>query len=415
MFQGLKSITYKVPDIEKARNWYSKVFDTKPFLDTSFGVIFLVGDSSFGLSPNTNTTIQVDDSVIAYWEVDDVDSEYKRLLQLGATVHTEIYIVLNRKIATVIDPFGNILGIRTTLVDANKQSVGQQPSKTAMRNATARAFGAIDEREEIRGHDYLAELFIPEHLKDPFKNPTMRKELMLMVKSETPGMYEYLNVRTAYFDNIFEQALREKFSQIVFLGAGYDTRPYRFKDLIKDARIFELDIHTTQQQKIKLLQQNNIPMPEQLTYVPINFNTETLEDVLFKTGYNKGQKNLFIWEGVTYYLWPKAVDDVFDFIKLSSSVGSTVCLDYQALWPEMLNAYGLKELSEHMRTNNPGESSRFGIERGKIESFLSDRGYKMIDHLTAEDMERKFLTRKDGSLAGHVVGLFCFAHAAVSD
>ncbi len=111
MFQGLKSITYKVPDIEKAKNWYSKVFDTKPIIDTSFGVIFSVGDSSFGLSPNTNTTIKLDDSVIAYWEVDDVDYEYKRLLQLGATVHTEISFVLNRKRATVIDPFGNILGI----------------------------------------------------------------------------------------------------------------------------------------------------------------------------------------------------------------------------------------------------------------------------------------------------------------
>jgi hypothetical protein len=73
-----------------------------------------------------------------------------------------------------------------------------------------------------------------------------------------------------------------------------------------------------------------------------------------------------------------------------------------------------------MRTNFPGESTsgksaRFAIERGKIESFLSDRGFKMIDHLTAEDIERKFLTLNDDSLAGHVVGFFCFAHAAVSD
>jgi hypothetical protein len=81
----------------------------------------------------------------------------------------------------------------------------------------------------------------------------------------------------------------------------------------------------------------------------------------------------------------------------------------------MLDAYGAKQLSESMRTNLPGESAKFGIEKGKIESFLSDRGYKIIDHLTAEDMERKFLILNDGSLAGHVVGFFCLAHAAVSD
>jgi methyltransferase (TIGR00027 family) len=411
MFQGLRSIVYKVPDIEKAKNWYSKVFDTKPIFDMPFAVVFSIGDSFLGLTPTTSTTIKGDDSVIAYWEVDDIDSEYKRLLQLGATAHTEIDIALNIKRATVMDPFGNILGIGSTAVETNAGSVEQQPSQTAMGAAIARAVAVIDEREEIRGHDYLAEIFLPENIKASLKEPAMMKEMMA---SRMPGMYEYISARTAYFDHIVEQALQENFSQIVFLGAGYDTRPYRFKDQIKDTRIFELDIHTTQQHKMKLLRQNNISIPGQLTFVSINFNTETLEDVLFKVGYNKDQKNLFIWEGVTYYLSPKAIDDTLYFIKSSSSVGSTVCFDYGARWPEMLEAYGVKKLMETMSTDYSGEATGFGIERGKIESFLADRGYKIIEHLTADDMERKFLTLRDGSLSGKVVGHFCFAHASVS-
>jgi len=331
------------------------------------------------------------------------------LLQLGATVHTEIGIVFNSRRAIVIDPFGNILGIRTMSVDAHKQSVEEQPSQTAMQVASARARAALEEREEIRGHDYLAEIFLPEERKAFLKEPAVRK-----MTNRIPGMYEYVIARTAYFDSIVEQALRENIPQIVFLGAGYESRPYRFKDLIKDTRIFELDIHTTQQHKMKLLHQNNIPIPEQLTFVPINFNTETLEDVLFKAGYKKDHKNLFIWEGVTYYLLPNVVDDTLSFIKSTSSVGSTVCFDYGSFWPEMLNAYGVKEAGEFMRINNPGEPTRFGIERGKIGPFLSDRGYKIIDHLTAEDMERKFLTLRDSSLAGKVLSFLCFAHASIA-
>ena len=114
----------------------------------------------------------------------------------------------------------------------------------------------------------------------------MREEMI----SRTPGMYEYIIARTTYFDHIVEQALRDNIPQILFLGAGYDTRPYRFKDLIKDTRIFELDIHTTQQYKMKLLHQKNIPIPEQLTFVSINFNTETLEDTLLEAGYRKDKK-----------------------------------------------------------------------------------------------------------------------------
>jgi catechol 2,3-dioxygenase-like lactoylglutathione lyase family enzyme len=49
MFKGLRGITYKVSDIEKAKNWYSKVFDTKPILDTSFAVLFSIGDSILAL------------------------------------------------------------------------------------------------------------------------------------------------------------------------------------------------------------------------------------------------------------------------------------------------------------------------------------------------------------------------------
>jgi methyltransferase (TIGR00027 family) len=277
---------------------------------------------------------------------------------------------------------------------------------------TTRAVAANEEREEIRGNDYLAEIFLSEDIKASLKNANIVREMMA---SRLPGMYEYITARTAYFDIIVEKALRENISQLVFLGAGYDTRPYRFKDLIKDTEVFELDIHTTQQRKIELLQQNNISTPRQLSYVPINFNTETLDDVLFNAGYKKDKKNIFIWEGVTYYLSPAAVDDTLNFIKSTSSVGSTVCFDYSALWPEMLEAYGVKKLMETMRNEYSGENTRFGIERGKIKSFFIKRGYKIIDHLTAGEMERRYLTLRDGSLAGNVVGIFCFAQASVSD
>ena len=131
MYKGLRGIVYKVSDMDKAKDWYCKIFDSKPFVDTSFAVLFSVGDSVLALSPNVKTATKDNDQSIAYWEVDDVDSEFSRLLQLGATVHTEINVVLNRRRATVIDPFGNIFGIRTTFKDAtdaqrrSKQIVGR--------------------------------------------------------------------------------------------------------------------------------------------------------------------------------------------------------------------------------------------------------------------------------------------------
>ncbi len=247
MFKGLRGINYKVTDIMKGRDWYSKVFNTKPFVGASIGVAFSIGDSNLGLIPTTDTTIRTDDSVIAYWKTDDIYSDYEKLLRLGATKRTEIDIVYNGKAATVIDPFGNILGIYSTLGDANKKSVEEQASQGAMNVARARAISFIEEKEEIRGNDYLAEIFLSENIKASLKDKAFLKKVMADNKT---GAYEQIIARTAYFDNIVQQALRDNFPQIVFLGAGYDTRPYRFKDLIKDTRIFECGIHTRPQHNI---------------------------------------------------------------------------------------------------------------------------------------------------------------------
>ncbi len=121
-----------------------------------------------------------------------------------------------------------------------------------------RALAANDDREEIKGTDYLAEKFLPENYKTILNNPVSRKQLM----KKPPIMYAYLIARTSFFDRIIEQTLLENIPQIVFLGAGYDGRPYRFKNKIKKTRIFELDIHPTQQHKKKLLQQANISIPQ---------------------------------------------------------------------------------------------------------------------------------------------------------
>jgi methyltransferase (TIGR00027 family) len=403
MFQSLKSIVYRVSDLQQAKQWYREILNAEPAMDSPFIVSFRIGDSKLTLTQHPNP-VSNSDTVVAYWGVDDVDSAYRRLLQLGATPHSEINTLFGTRMASVIDPFGNVLGLTGTTQDAKQRSVEQQPSETAMAVATLRALAASDEREEIRGADYLAEIFLTEESKKILKDLNIRE--WVLKNQIPPGLYEYLIARTAWFDHLVARALRENIPQIVFLGAGYDSRSYRFKDLIRETRIFELDIHTTQQRKKELLHQANVPIPEQVVFVTINFNTDTLQEVLTKAGFDKNQKTLFIWEGVTFYLPAGVVDDTLSFVKSNSPVGSGICFDYT-------DANAVEKLREDRRSTNPGEPIQFGIEEGKIESFLAERGYQIIDHLTATDMERKYLTLRDGSLVGNAPARYCFVYASV--
>jgi len=295
----------------------------------------------------------------------------------------------------------------------SKISIENQPSETAMGAATLRALAATDERKEIQGTDYLAEIFLAEDGKGFLKDRAKRE--WVMKNRIPPGMYEFMIARTAFFDNIVEKALRANIPQIVFLGAGYDSRSYRFQKIIKDTRIFELDIQPTQERKKELLNQAGIPIPGQLTFVAINFNTDNIAETLTRAGFNRNKLALYVWEGVTYYLPAKVVDDTLSVIMTNSPAGSFICFDYASHSPELSNDETVKKIREHMKSRYSNEPTQFGIRTGETESFLSTRGYTIIEHLNSKDMEKNYLTLRDGSTAGKVPALFCLLLASASN
>jgi len=297
-------------------------------------------------------------------------------------------------------------------VDERPGSVGHQPSETAMATATLRALAAHDEREEIRGSDDLAEIFLAEDRKTRFKDPRVRQ--WVMKNKVTPGAYEFMIARTAFFDHVVRDALLQKVSQVVFLGAGYDSRPYRFKELLGDTRIFELDAAPTQLRKKDVLERAGVVIPSHLAFVPVDFNRDKLRDVLLAASFSSDQRALFVWEGVTYYLSARAVDRTLAAVRETAPAGSSICFDYASLSPEIQSEEGVKKLRERMKARYPGEPTRFGIPHGKLGEFLADRGYVVIENLSPSEMEAKYLTLRDGSIAGKVPALFSLVHAALS-
>jgi methyltransferase (TIGR00027 family) len=296
--------------------------------------------------------------------------------------------------------------------DAATQPTEPHPSETAIATAFVRALAARDEREEIRCPDTLAELFLPEETRRPLADPAARA--WVLGNKLTPGMYEFMIARTAFFDRIVAEALQDNAAQVVFLGAGYDSRPYRFRHLIRDTRIFELDTRPTQERKKELLRQAGIAVPEQLTFVPIDFAADDLKDALVQAGFTPQQRTVYIWEGVTYYLSAAVVDGMLSFIRENSAQRSSLAFDYASLSRQALDDGSVQQLRDHMRSAYASEPTRFGIRAGELEEFLAQRGYEIVEHLTPAEMERKYLVRRDGSPAGTVLPLFCLVHAALS-
>jgi methyltransferase (TIGR00027 family) len=296
----------------------------------------------------------------------------------------------------------------------SKKGVEKRHSETAIFAALYRAVANKEFKSEGFGSDYLAEYFLPSRYRFLIKFKKIRASVKNKSNKLTPGMYEYMLARTVFFDNVFIDALNQNIPQIVLLGAGYDTRAYRFAKLNTATKIIELDIATTQKRKKKCLKKAQIDFPKHVTLVPIDFNKESLKNVLEKAGYENNEKTLIIWEGVSYYLEPESVDATLEFVNNSSHNESVIAFDYAISISEenINNYYGVKEFAKTWKKHRSGELFRFAIDEGKIESFLEQRGLKIVNHLDNKEIEKTFLLNENGSFIGQINGLFRFVTAS---
>jgi methyltransferase (TIGR00027 family) len=131
-------------------------------------------------------------------------------------------------------------------------------------------------------------------------------------------------VRATFVDAAIERYL-PGVEQFVELGAGYDTRTVRLQ-YNKRICCFEVDLPQTQQLKRELLHQCGVDTSG-VRFVAANFLTDNWLDNLTQAGFDPGKPAFFVWEGVTYYLSRKAMENTFRTIA-AVSPGTLVVFDY---------------------------------------------------------------------------------------
>jgi methyltransferase (TIGR00027 family) len=274
-------------------------------------------------------------------------------------------------------------------------SMNDKISETAIAIASLRALSNYETDVTVQSHDGLAELFLPEDRQTALRTLSSREN----IKQHIPkGMYEYVIARTKYFDSVFVEAIQHPIEQIVLLGAGYDSRSYRFHPLLTTTRIFEVDMKPTQDHKLVCLRKNNIDIHPNISFIPMNFETDDPIRMLGQYGYDNGKQTLFLWEGVTFYLSHDTVTVMLRRLKDHSGVGSRVCFDFQTIQHE----------HDLIQTGLPDEVIKFGIASGKIVNFVQDHQYRVVEHITAGDMERRFLMLQHGELFGRIMPMMNF-------
>jgi methyltransferase (TIGR00027 family) len=138
-----------------------------------------------------------------------------------------------------------------------------------------------------------------------------------------PGARTSGIARTREIDDLTTEALSKGVKQVVLLGAGFDSRPYRLAGMEK-ASIYEVDHPATSARKQASITNLLGRVPSNVRFVAMDFNKDDLDAQLSRAGFMPSLPTFIIWEGVSNYLSPDAVDRTLAWCGMAAISGEIV-------------------------------------------------------------------------------------------
>jgi methyltransferase (TIGR00027 family) len=185
----------------------------------------------------------------------------------------------------------------------------REASKTAIGVAVLRAVHQLlDGEPKILDDTMVVALLGPERERrirdgaDAFRDP------------RSMALRSHVVLRSRFAEERLHAAVARGIRQLIVLGAGLDTFAYRQPAWAGALRIYEVDHPASQGVKRGWLETARIESPQNLTYVPIDFERDTLAAGLERAGFDPAAKTFVSCLGVLVYLTEDAIAELFAFV-----------------------------------------------------------------------------------------------------
>ncbi|MBI4577732.1 MAG: SAM-dependent methyltransferase [Planctomycetes bacterium] len=243
-----------------------------------------------------------------------------------------------------------------------------------------------------------AERVVDDPLAGLFLGPLTRVTLSTLEGSSLarrlPGglaspLVTYVQARHRFIDNALAAGLEGPAVQVAVLGAGYDTRAWRFAGVLAGRPVYELDFPATGRRKARIARRHGGELPESdVRRVEIDFLTQGLGPVLAAAGFRPGAPSFFIWEGVSMYLTREAVKATLATVREMGGPGSRLAMDFWFLpdGPDLQAA--ARRFTPHL-LRLLGEPVTFGMHPEDTGDFLARSGLRLVDQADAAELGRR--------------------------
>ncbi len=266
-----------------------------------------------------------------------------------------------------------------------KQNVGS----TALGAAVCRLIEQFQPEETQLFNDPVVEYLVGKLIQTSMKFARVRNFTIKQTDAIMKGIYGAQICRTRFIDDAVLAALSQEIGQLMILGAGYDTRPYRLTGM-EHVKIFEIDLPSVQENKKKKLQKHFGRLPENITFIPIDFDKQSLGAVLTGTAFDPFSPVIFVWEGVTQYISEEAVHRTLAFVG-KSAPGSVLVFTYvlKSIIERRSDIPGADKMMDFAAKNN--YPWLFGLEPSNVPSFLKQFHLYLIADVGNKDYQEIYL------------------------
>ena len=199
-------------------------------------------------------------------------------------------------------------------------------------------------------------------------------------------------------------------TQYVICGAGQDT--FSFRNEIEGLQIFEIDHPDTQRFKLDRIRQLEWNIPENVHFVPVNFERERMTGKLLQAGFHPGQKTFFSILGVSYYLTLPVFTETLRQISELSALDSVLVFDY----PQRNGDFPPRVEELAKITRDLGEVMPGGFHYNEVSRALYALGFQIDTFLSPDRVQKAyFADRHDGIHAFENVNLLSATYTAGRD
>lgn len=227
-----------------------------------------------------------------------------------------------------------------------------------------------------------------------YERPWVRALVRLVEKITVPGMTLHYVVRKLALEEVARNSIAEGYSQVVVLGAGFDTLTRRLggDSSLDHVTLIEMDHPATQRVKLDVLRLYGLLL-KRTAYLPLEIGKEDLAAALVGSAFfSPRARPLFIAEGLLMYLEPATVKAVFDSIRAAVEADVRVAFTFMEPQGQGRIAFRGQSRIVDLWLRWRDEPFRWGIRREELGSFLAEQGFDLEEMLDAEAFRRTYLT-----------------------